>query len=96
MLTIEDMSPEESVYKEESNGDEDDQTRGAQLKTLVIKRHQWWSDESTKEFQSLDRKAKRARSKQGKLMVAKREVERGAVPNRNSSHHPKRGASMGP
>ena len=68
------MSNEESVYEPDSNSEEEDQRRAAKLEKLIIKRHQWRSEELTREFQSLDRKANRARSDRGKRMMAKREV----------------------
>ena len=94
VLTIEYMSNEESVYEPDSNSEEEDQRRGAKLEKLIIKRHQWRSEELTREFQSLDRKANRARSDRGKRMMAKREV--GGVSTRKCSQLPKRGPSMGP
>ena len=86
------MSNEESVYEPDSNSEEEDQRRGAKLEKLIIKRHQWRSEELTREFQSLDRKANRARSDRGKRMMEKREV--GGVSTRKSSQLPKRGPSM--
>ena len=83
VLSIDYMSPEESVYK--TNSDEDE-GQGRMTK-LVVKQLEWRSDELTRELKSLDRKAKRARSEQGKRMMVKRE-EGGFVAN--SLHcHPK-------
>ena len=83
VLSIDYMSPEESVYK--TNSDEDE-GQGRMTK-LVVKQLEWRSDELTRELKSLDRKANRARSERGKRMMVKRE-EGGFVAN--SLHcHPK-------
>ena len=83
VLSIDYMSPEESVYK--TNSDEDE-GQGRMTK-LVVKQLEWHSDELTRELKSLDRKANRARSGWGKRMMVKRE-EGGFVAN--SLHcHPK-------
>ena len=84
VLSIDYMSPEESVY--ESNSDDDHEGQGRMAK-LVVERFEWRSDELTRELKSLDRKANRARSEWGKRMMVKRE-EGGFVAN--SLHcHPK-------
>ena len=59
VLSIDFMSPEESVY--ESNSDEDGPGRMAKL---VVKRSEWRSDELTGELNSLDRKANRTRERE--------------------------------
>ena len=83
VLSIDYMSPEESVY--ETNSDEDEGQ--GRLTKLVVKQFEWRSDELTRELKSLDRKANRARSERGKRMMVKRE-EGGFVAN--SLHcHPK-------
>ena len=64
------MSPEKSVY--ESNSDEDQEGQGRMMK-LVVKRFEWHSNELTRELNSLDRKANRARSERGKRIMFKRE-----------------------
>ena len=61
------MSPEETVYK--SNSDEGGQGRMAKL---VVKQVEWHSDELTRELKSLVRKANRTRSERGKRMMVKR------------------------
>ena len=94
MLLFRGKEKEESMYEPDSNSEEEDQRRGAKLEKLIIKRHQWRSEELTREFQSLDRKANRARSDRGKRMMAKRDV--GGVSTRKCSQLPKRGPSMGP
>ena len=71
------MSPEKSVY--ESNSDEDQEGQGRMMR-LVVKRFEWHSNELTRELKSLDRKANRARSEQGKRMMVKRK-EGGFVAN---------------
>ena len=67
------MSPEESVYEEDS-ASEKEQEKTEHLAKLVIRRYQWRSEELSSEFQSLERKANRARSERGKRMLTKREV----------------------
>ena len=65
VLTIEYMSPEESVY-EPDNSDEESIPK---LKNLVRHKFEWRSDELDREFQSLDRKADRTRSQRAKRMM---------------------------
>ena len=69
VLTIEYMSPEESVY-EPDNSDEESIPK---LEKLVRHKFEWRSDELNREFQSLDRKADRARSQRAKRMMVPRE-----------------------
>ena len=80
VLSIDYMSPEESVN--ESNSDEDHEGQERMTK-LVVKRFEWRSDELSRELKSLDRKANRVRGERGKRMMVKRE-EGGFVAN---SHH---------
>ena len=69
VLTIDYMSPEESVY-EPDNSDEESVPK---LEKLVRHKFEWRSDELDREFQSLDRKADRARSQRAKRMMVPRE-----------------------
>ena len=69
VLTIEYMSPEESVY-ELDNSDEESIPK---LEKLVRHKFEWRSDELDREFQSLDHKADRARSQRAKRMMVPRE-----------------------
>ncbi|KAL9978766.1 hypothetical protein ACROYT_G016321 [Oculina patagonica] len=72
VLTIDYMSPEDSVY--EDNSEEESTPK---LVKLVKRKFGWRSDELARELQSLDRKAHRARSERAKRMMIQR--EQGAV-----------------
>ncbi len=74
VLTIDYMSPEDSVY--EDNSDEESTPK---LVKLVKRKFGWRSDELTRELQSLDRKAHRARSERAKRMMKQREQGGGGV-----------------
>ena len=71
VLTIDYMSPEESVYKPNNS----DKELIPKLEKLVRRKFEWRSDELhvDLEFQSLDRKADRARSQRAKRMMVPRE-----------------------
>ena len=71
VLTIEYwyMSPEESVYEPDNSHEESI----PKIEKLVQHKFEWRSDELDREFQSLDRKAGRARSQQAKRMMVPRE-----------------------
>jgi len=75
VLSIDYMSPEESVYESNSDGE-----GPGRMAKLVVKRFEWRSDELTRELKSLDRKTNRTRSERGKRMMVKRE-EGGFVAN---------------
>ncbi|XP_078349955.1 uncharacterized protein LOC144634793 [Oculina patagonica] len=81
VLSIEYMSPEESVYEPE-NSDEESIPK---LEKLVRRKFEWRSDELDREFKSLDRKADRARSQRAKRMMVPRE-EGDIVPESLYSH----------
>ena len=69
VLTIDYMSPEERVY-EPDNSDEESTPK---LEKLLQHKFEWRSDELDCEFQSLDRKADRARSQRAKRMMVPRQ-----------------------
>ena len=65
VLTIDCMSPEESVYEPDNSV--------PKLERLVQHKFEWRSDELDREFQSLDRKADKARSQRAKRMMVPRQ-----------------------
>ncbi|XP_074607805.1 uncharacterized protein LOC141860568 [Acropora palmata] len=69
VLSIDYMSPEESVY-EPDNSDEESIPK---LEKLLRHKFEWRSDGLDREFQSLDRKADRARSQRAKRMMVPRQ-----------------------
>ena len=69
-MKLEYMSLEESAFEDES----DEESGSQRLEKLVIRKFEWRSKELEREFRSLDRKAKRARSERGRRMMVAREM----------------------